>query len=137
MKIIVTRDEIKKLIAQKLILEMSSFVLVISDEKKKTKKKNENQLTKIPLLDKLIARLKEKEVFSQSNTHMIFAFNKKLEAIREVDQFYIDNGVSCGLATAKTIVEEWDTFVKHCYKIKGFIINPCALSWREELLWPD
>lgn len=126
MKITVTRDEVKEMIANKLGLKVRDFTLVIAPSV------TTPLFSKIPMLNDLVDYLIKEEVVTPSEgRNLVILPGKKIQAIRAVRSFYYDNKYPCELSAAKAIVEEWDLFVAGCKRINGFITNPDDFPWRK------
>jgi len=123
MKITLTHDEVKQLLANRIKMGLNMFELNISDEP-------ENH-SKSKLLDELIVFLKNCNVFAPNGEHRVFAIDKKMDAIKGILDFYNYHRILCGFEAAKSIVEQWDRFVVHCHEIGGFVTNPDALPWQD------
>jgi len=127
MKITMTRDEIKTLIAERYGLNKEDFTLIIAESNMKREMKSKKN-TNDPFYW-LINRLTVEELVDPEAKNGFFLYDKKIQAIRSIRQFYSDHGYSCGLNAAKYITEEWDAFSKYCIK-NGFVKNPDDLPWR-------
>jgi hypothetical protein len=104
MKISLTIDEVKSMVATKMGLGEGTFDLSISYPSKAKNTPFNN------LLQRLI------KIGALPFPSLSIEPSHKIQAIREFRQFYLDNGISCGLGEAKCAIEEWPQFFKYATK---------------------
>lgn len=132
MKITITRDEIKAMVAYKYQLNNDDFTLHISEPRKRKRNlvegvKEKLKQHKMSVFD-LANALDNHSVFTDGFRNK-FLPEKKITAIKRLREYYADNGIPIELFAAKAIVEEWDAFCKYCQR-NSFVMNPNELPWR-------
>ncbi len=120
MKIVLTKNEVKAMVAHRFGSKVDDFTLVIS----------EPSIRKPTMLDELVGRLEKLDVFVSEHKNVIKS-DKLITAIKELRQFYADKGFTILLADAKTAIEEWPLFYPYCKKNGLPAIHELEVrSWR-------
>ncbi len=120
-------EEIKRVVANKLALDVADFRLVIARNRKKKVKAtpaatpSNDSNTVGTMLDKLLDRMMDAGVFDISGYNILPI--KKIHAIKCIRFFYADHGYRCELKSGKIIAENFDEYLRQS-KQHGFCTAP-------------